>query len=326
MMPLFIMGHWARYGAISVCILGLMCAMHVLGTVRPPIRESFADSKNAYDRSLFRGRARRRSAINKIYDAFYSSVYQQLIHRHMQSRIKYEVTNVIDTAALEKYPNATVLDLGCGVGSHLVAMSARLHDAKLIGVDQSDAMLKRAQTNAQENGITPIRWIQGDITNPALFGRSSVSHITLFYFTIYYLKDLTKALDCWSYWLKQGGYLVVHVVDPKRFDPVLDAASPFVGHSIQAYSTTRRTESTVHFRNFVYRSFFDYDAKRNNAAFEEHFEFKTNPNKRIQRHKLYMFSADEFAARCKKRGFKLVQSVHLLKIGYGFEYILYFQK
>tara|TARA_X000000950_G_scaffold288117_1_gene403413 strand:+ start:1996 stop:3018 length:1023 start_codon:yes stop_codon:yes gene_type:complete len=280
-----------------------------------------------YDKSLFKGKIRLKDTVNKIYDKFYAKVYSQLVHQQMfNKRIKFEVNNLVKNTNLQNYKNGVVVDLGCGVGSHLQLLSMKNLDIRLVGVDQSEEMLKLAKINIGKNNLTPVRLLQDDITNKDLFARSSITHITLYYFTIYYLKDIDNALTCWNYWLKPNGYLIVHLVDPKRFDPVLDASAPFVGHSLQAYSKSRRTESTVHFTNFLYRSFFDYNSKNNSAQFEEHFEFDEHPNRRINTHVLKMFTADDFVSKCKKKKMKLHDTVHLIKYGYAYEYLLYFRK
>ena len=55
------------------------------------------------------------------------------------------------------------------------------------------------------------------------------------YFVIYYQKDITKLSDNCYKWLKRGGQLIIHLVNPEKFDPILEPASPFPAFSLQKY-------------------------------------------------------------------------------------------
>ena len=89
-------------------------------------------------------------------------------------------------------------------------------------------------------------------------------------------------------WLRPGGYFAVHVVDPRRFDPVLDAANPLVGISLQRYMTERKTDSTVIFNKFIYKSQFEYDKDTQKATFRESFIYPKEKRVRAHVHTLEM--------------------------------------
>ena len=43
-------------------------------------------------------------------------------------------------------------------------------------------------------------------------------------------------------WLKPGGYLILHLVDRERFDPIVPAADPLIMVSAQKHAKERITK------------------------------------------------------------------------------------
>jgi len=41
-------------------------------------------------------------------------------------------------------------------------------------------------------------------------------------------------------WTNPGGFFIVHLVEPDKYDPLLDLASPFAAFSLQKYSYDRQ--------------------------------------------------------------------------------------
>ena len=63
-------------------------------------------------------------------------------------------------------PGETVVDLGSGAGIDAFLASKQVQDnGKVIGIDFTDEMLKKASSAAQENGFTNIEFRKGDIEN-----------------------------------------------------------------------------------------------------------------------------------------------------------------
>lgn len=58
----------------------------------------------------------------------------------------------------------TVLDLGCGAGFDVFLASRKVgRTGKVIGVDMTEAMIKKAKTNAEKNNIDNVEFILGEI-------------------------------------------------------------------------------------------------------------------------------------------------------------------
>tara|TARA_Y100000389_G_C17406872_1_gene488579 strand:- start:373 stop:1284 length:912 start_codon:yes stop_codon:yes gene_type:complete len=269
--------------------------------------------------------------IKEPYDSFYAPVYSSLISDQVMDKSKFETNDLIKVSSLKHYPNASLIDIGSGGGDHIIWLKKRkLPNLKLTAIDSSEYMLKetRKRFNKFKVEVDNVRFINKDIHESDLFMPTSFSHITCFYFTIYQLK-LKETLKNIYKWLRPGGWFVVHVVDMDRFDPILDAASPFYGTTLQKYSKNRITESKVHFKKFTYYSNFSFKKSKKGdkkAVFDEMFDFKNKPIIRKQRHYLNVFKIDEFVDRMAKLKFELKHTTNLSHINYPFQYLLYFQK
>jgi hypothetical protein len=127
-------------------------------------------------------------------------------------------------------------------------------------------------------------------------------------------------------WLKPSGVLVLHLVDPNKFDPILAAASPFPAFSLQKYSTERVIDSDLFFDSFKYRSRFVKSPEDDEARFEEVFEF-TDPQKYVENnHVLHMPSVDAMLDIVRSSGFTRQEMVDMTPIGYEYQYLLYLTK
>lgn len=269
--------------------------------------------------------------IKEPYDSFYAPVYSSLISDQVIDKSKFETNDLIKVSSLKHYPNASLLDIGAGGGDHLIWLKKKhLPNLTLTALDSSEYMLKetRKRFNKFKIETENVRFINKNIHESDLFMPTSFSHITCFYFTIYQLK-LDDSLKNIYKWLRPGGWFVVHVVDMNRFDPILDAASPFLGTTLQKYSKNRITESKVHFKKFTYYSNFSFKKTKNGkkkAVFDEMFDFKNKPIIRKQRHSLNVFKIDKFVDTMYKLKFELKHTTNLSHINYPFQYLLYFQK
>ena len=59
--------------------------------------------------------------------------------------------------------------------------------------------------------------------------------------------------NCYN-WLEKDGYLIIHLVNREKFDPILDKANPISAVSVQKYAKERITTSTIKFGDFLYKA------------------------------------------------------------------------
>ena len=148
----------------------------------------------------------------------------------------------------------------------------------------------------------------------------------MFYFTLYCAPKPLQLLKNIARWLKPRGWLCMHAVDPLRFDPVLDAANPLVGISRQRYLSKRQVESKVFLQNCVYRSRFDYDCKKHRATFHETIVYPRKSVVRKHEHSLSMPPLGELVRTIRRAGFRLQRVLHLMHLGYEYQYLCILQK
>ena len=157
-----------------------------------------------------------------------------------------------------------------------------------------------------------------------LFPRDKFTHITAFYFTIYYLKDKKQFFENSYSWLKPNGYLVIHLVDKLKFDPILNSADPLTLINPQDYSEKRLTKSAVVFDKFEYFSNFNLEEK-GSAYFNEKFKFE-NGDVRINQHELFMEDRRHILDLAIQCGFTSYKYVDLSDINYNGQYIYILKK
>lgn len=80
-------------------------------------------------------------------------------------------------AAVRARPGESILDLGCGVGTALLCLAARVDGLDLAGVELQGELVELARQNAKRNGIN-ARIVQADISAlPEDLRESSFSHV-----------------------------------------------------------------------------------------------------------------------------------------------------
>ncbi len=257
-----------------------------------------------------------------IYDSYYAEVYPELVDKYKDKLLQYELDDLDIYANLSEYKSkAKILDLGCGTGTHLEELGKKYN---IIGVDSSRNMLNKAKEKVKK--LKNVRLIQADFDYKDTINQKQFTHIICFYFSFYCTKNYKKLLRNVHSWLQRGGYFCVHLVDPHKFDPVLDAANPLQGIPLQKYMKKRKIDSKVIFNNFIYKSRFNYNRKNSSAVFEEDLIYPKKKTIRKHKHHLTMPSHNTVIDEARKVGFKLTHVTQLFPIGYEYQYICYLQK
>jgi SAM-dependent methyltransferase len=251
------------------------------------------------------------------YDAFYAKVYDQLVQPTARAGLETQVVLEWMEKAGRAKETLRIADIGCGTGLH-VELFARQGVHSVEGYDMSTEMVVEARKKYPDRTFTV-----GDVTVATMATADQFDIVTMYYFTPYLIPDRTAAFKNIYTWLAPGGVFVCHIVNKLKFDPVLEAASPFIGFSVQKYADERITKSNVVFDEFEYTGDFQLHGSR--AMYEEVFKFRDG---RVRRHeqRVWMPNIDAMVNEIGAIGFKYAHHVDLTPIGYEYNYLFFFQK
>ena len=257
-----------------------------------------------------------------IYDKFYSTLYDELFDSDMKNEFE---CMFIHKDFISKYKGKSpvhVLDLGCGTGQHLKILSR--YKNRVTGLDQSPHMLKIAKQKLK--GYKQVTLKQGDFQNTKILPKKTYTHILCMFYTIYYSKNIKMFFKNCNYWLKPNGYLFIHIINKKKFDPVLEKSSSLIPFfDPQKHSKKRNTQTKLFFDKFNYISDWDLKSKKT-TVFSEEFEFSKLPYIRQNKHIFNYYSQYDILKIAEKNGFKLVKLIDEFTIGFNHNFILCLQK
>ena len=185
-------------------------------------------------------------------DPFYVGIYDELFYKKLYN--SYEVGIILN----EIHPTSkdVVIEIGSKTGSYTSALQQSC-GCDVIGLDTSKAMVEYASKRHPN-----CTFVQGDPLDFMSFSSEYATAILLLDFAIYYIKDRrTLFYNCY-HWLKPGGSLVLHLVNRHMFDPIVPAAKPFTLVSPQSVAKKRITTSDVVFKDFDYKSKFEFDQEK----------------------------------------------------------------
>ena len=251
----------------------------------------------------------------EVYDEFYADIYDYLVFNNLKD--DYEVGEIINKA--NPSSKSRILDVGCGTGHHVGSLSSKGLD--VLGIDISPSMIDKAKENFPD-----YKFQVADALNGSEFDPDSFTHILCMYFTIYYFKDKTQFFNNCYKWLMPGGYLIVHLVDRDRFDPILPPGNPLMYVSPQRYAKKRITSTKVKFTDFSYSADFNLDDKNDIATFVEKFKNDSDGKVRKNEHTMYMPDIQQIVDEAQACGFILESQVDLLQCQYEYQYLYVFVK
>lgn len=139
------------------------------------------------------------------YDDFYIQVYNDILNPVEQ--VIYTVDSVINSTQ----PNpqtAVMLDIGSNTGSVVYELIER--GFHTFGVDNIPEMINYSINNAPSNARGAFK--QCNVTDSMLFDHGVFTHILCLQYGIYKFYDKTLFFDNAHSWLRNNGYLFVHIV------------------------------------------------------------------------------------------------------------------
>ena len=239
-----------------------------------------------------------------VYDNFYAEVYDGL--NDTKNRCQKELMKIVNmTEPTTKH--SVFLDVGSGTG-HMIN---ELHEAgyTAYGIDKSPDMVEYAE---QVNPAAEFKL--GDVMDPMAFDKSTFSHILCSNFTLYLFEDkMTFFRNCY-YWMIPNGYLIVHLVEPNKFDMSVPKGNPVYNLFAQPSSSSNKRiiEANVDFYDFNYSASYKFpeDSSRplnctaaNCVTFKETFVDRHTKHVRQNEQKLYMNKIDDVLNMASRAGF-----------------------
>jgi SAM-dependent methyltransferase len=250
----------------------------------------------------------------EIYDKFYVSIYDYLVFNNLKN--DFEIGEIVNKSTPST--QSRILDVGCGTGHHVSSLGSMGLD--VLGIDISPSMIEKAKENFPD-----YKFKVADALNGSTFEPDTFTHILCMYFTIYYFQDKRQFFNNAYNWLMPGGYLIVHLVDKDRFDPILPPGNPLMYISPQRYAKERITSTKVKFTEFSYSADFKFN-NNNTATFVEKIKNDSDGKVRKNEHTLYMPDAQEIADEALGCGFILDAKIDLLQCQYEYQYLYVFVK
>lgn len=139
-------------------------------------------------------------------------VYRYQRHIYDATRKYYLLGRDGLIADLSPPPGGTVLEIGCGTGRNLIAVGKAWPQARLCGVDISDAMLDTARGSVAKAGMgARVALAQGDACGfdpTALFGQATFDRVFISY-ALSMIPDWEAALTQAALCVAPGGRLEV---------------------------------------------------------------------------------------------------------------------
>ena len=222
---------------------------------------------------------------DEVYDDFYARMYSDIMD--CENRAEFEMKSVIDMTQPSK-SNSVILDVGSGTGN-LVEIF-RKKGYRIYGIDKSQAMV-----DAQSAQFPKSETKCGNAVNPMEFEHNTFTHILCMGMTIYNFENKSLFFRNCYHWLMSNGYLILHLVDPDKYDSTVVAAKPHGVENPQKYmdSTHRITDSNVDIGNINYKSEYDFSSEK--VALKETFTDTEQT--------LFMESRDKILMIAKMSGF-----------------------
>jgi len=225
-------------------------------------------------------------------DDFYASQYDVLMLP--EKRTTYEIEKIVEMTQ-PSAEHSVFLDVGSKTG-HLVE-KFRKKGYQIYGIDKSDAMVKKS-----EIAFPKCEFKCGNAeTNPMEFEHNTFTHILCCGFSIYSVENKTQFFRNCYHWLMANGYLILHLVEPDKFDPITPCVKDSVLANPQDYSDTRIITSEIDLDGIIYKS--EYDFSKLPVVNKETFTDKTTQKIRQNEQYMYMENRDTILTMAKLAGF-----------------------
>jgi len=253
----------------------------------------------------------------EIYDDFYVELYDKINQPEKQSQ--YIIDRVVKMTAPSK-DKSVFLDVGSGTGYLMNGLEESGYN--VYGIDYSPSMINYAM-----NKYPHLTIKEGNVKIPMTYDRNTFSHILCTNMTIYHIQDKREFFRNCYYWLKPNGYLILHLVDRDRFDPIVPGGKPPFIESPQKYANTRITDTVIDFLDFQYKASYLFGSENNIVYFKETMTDGATNNVRCNELSLYMENYGDILYMASRSGFIVHGQVNLTEcVGDQYQYIFILER
>lgn len=216
------------------------------------------------------------------YDNFYAEIYDNI---HLPEKLaKFEYETIIN-ATMPNKETSNMLVVGSGTGSLVNNLTQDGYNAH--GIDKSQAMV-----NESRNKYPDIDTQCACVEVTASYDKNTFTHITCTDYTLYHIKDKYEFFRRCYNWLIPNGYLVVHMVDKKKFTPVKPCVNKILDIQISKDSALKNISKTnVDFGDFLYNVNYDMKALNTNKMIVKE-TFTDKGSKKVRQNEITMHIED----------------------------------
>ena len=236
-------------------------------------------------------------------DEFYAEIYDQLQTPEQRNIFVLDKTIEMTKPTLQ---NSVFLEINTKTGSFLKLMQDAGYNAH--GIEPSNDMI--LYSKEKHNGLEKLKC--GFATDSMLYEKNTFTHVICKDLHFYEYANKNIFFQNCYFWLKGGGYLILQLVDPKHFDPIIPGGKPSFLKSPQKYSSQRITDTMIDFIDFKYKGSFDFsDLDKHNVCLKETFTDELTKNVRQNEFNYTMEPLEDIMKLASLNGFIVQGQVNL---------------
>jgi SAM-dependent methyltransferase len=300
------------YLNVLIVITGIMVIRFIAGIVFP--KEEEGDDETRYEG--FEQSVPFVLNVNEaVYnDSFYIQLYDDI---YLPSTIATADIKHINKTTNTNIEHSSFLEIGSGTGCFLNQLQSK--GFRAYGVDKSQTIVNYSQEKYPD-----IHVKCENVYEPMTFEPGYFTHIICNNFTIYHFDQKRILFKNMYHWLAPNGYLILHVVDPDKFDTIIPAGRPSIIQTPQKYSKLRITETALDFKTFQYKSKYNFPILGNEVILTETFTDEKNQHIRQYEQVFFMDTKETILSIAKQCGFSVFSQTNYSDINNGdlFQYLI----
>tara|TARA_B100000282_G_scaffold296592_1_gene279061 strand:+ start:440 stop:1357 length:918 start_codon:yes stop_codon:yes gene_type:complete len=248
-------------------------------------------------------------------DDFYVELYDTL-HR-VDKRSNSELGHIIQTTSPDT-KNSVFLDVGSGTGKYIYELNEAGYQA--YGIEKNDNMADYSQKLYPD-----IEVLSADVMQPIAFEKSTFTHILCTYFTIYYFQDKGQFFKNCYFWMKPGGYLVVHLINKNKFANIIPYEKTY--NYREKTKNGCKVEQKTTFKDYDYKGSYEINDKTGKTNFIETMIDNDTGHIRQNEITLYVEDLKTIIDIAKKSGFIFHGKTDMKDLtGDSYQYLYYFER